>query len=83
MKPQTAKTAMILCSVGALMALLFAMVYMEQETVLYAAGGVGIALMAASYVIQMLFWKCPCCGKELPSRGFWKLTNCPRCKSEL
>ena len=83
MKPQTAKTAMILCSVGALMALLLAVVYAQTETILFIAGGVGIALMAASYVIQMLFWKCPCCGKELPSRGFWKLTNCPRCKSEL
>ena len=83
MKPSTAKIAMIACSVGALMALLLAMVYMQTETILYIAGGVGIALMAASYVIQMLFWKCPCCGKALPSRGFWKLTHCPLCKNEL
>lgn len=83
MKPAIAKIAMISCSVGALMALLLAVVYVETETILYIAGGVGVALMAASYVIQMLFWKCPCCGRELPSRGFWKLTHCPLCKSEL
>ena len=83
MKPTAAKTAMIVCSMGALMALLMAMVYMETETVLYTAGGIGIALMVASYVIQLLFWKCPCCGKALPSRGFWKLTHCPVCKTNL
>ena len=83
MSHTAAKRAMILCSVGALMALLMAMVYMQTESILYVSGGIGIALMAASYVIQMLFWKCPCCGKELPSRGFWKLGSCPRCKSTL
>ena len=83
MKHTTAKIAMIVCSIGALMALLMAMVYAGTESILYIFGGAGVALMVASYVIQMLFWKCPCCGKELPSRGFWNLGSCPRCKSPL
>lgn len=83
MKHTTAKAAMLVCSIGSLAALLLAVVYAETETYLYMFGGVGIALMAASYGIQKLFWKCPCCGKELPSRGYWNLGACPRCKSPL
>ena len=83
MKHTTAKVAMIVCSVGALMALLMAMVYMQTEIYLYIFGGIGLALMGASYLIQMLFWKCPCCGAALPSRGFWNLRACPVCKTQL
>lgn len=87
MKHTTAKIVMIVCSGGALIALLVAMLtatmYAEAEILLYIFGGAGIALMAASYVVQMLFWKCPCCGKELPSRGFWKLGACPKCRTPL
>lgn len=83
MKHTTAKTVMLTCSIGALATLLLAMVYLENELYLYIFGGVGIALLTASYVIQKVFWKCPCCGKELPSRGYWNLGACPRCKTPL
>ena len=83
MKPAITKIAMIGCSVGALMALLLAMVYAQSESILFIAGAIGIFLMGASYIIQLLFWKCPHCGRALPSRGFWSLTVCPSCKSKL
>ena len=84
MHHNTAKKVMLGCGAASVICCLLGLLFETQEPMLfYIFATLGIALAVGVFVIQWLFWRCPCCGKHLPVRSVGKIDFCPYCGSFL
>ncbi|MBQ4564130.1 MAG: hypothetical protein IJA58_06595 [Lachnospiraceae bacterium] len=79
MSPKKSQLVMIILSMIGLVLVLFATGGQSVNTVLMV---IGFCFVMAGLIINLIFWKCPSCGRHLP-KGPIDMTYCPYCGESI